>query len=209
MNKSFSNFLSMSLVAAIICISSFTTASENDNILGDLRLGQEKSSTCVACHGIDGNSIVDSFPKIAGQHASYISKSLIAYRNGNRKNAIMAGIAGQLSDKDIADLAAYFSGQTASKGAADPKLVSRGEQIYRFGDFEKNISACASCHGPNGLGMSSAAFPSLGGQWSKYIVTQLKLYHSGERKNIMMNGVATKLSEDDMISVASYIEGLR
>ena len=78
-----------------------------------------------------------------------------------------------------------------------------------FGDFENNISACAACHGPNGLGMPSAVFPSLGGQWSKYIITQLKLYHSGERKNIMMNGVATNLSEDDMESVASYIEGLR
>ena len=61
-----------------------------------------------------------------------------------------------LSDEDIADLAAYFSAQTPSTGAVEADLVARGQQLYRFGDSEKGISACAACHGPTGAGVASA-----------------------------------------------------
>ena len=184
-------------------------ANKQGNIKGESALGLQKSADCVACHGVDGNSIVANFPKIAGQHSSYLVKSLSSYRDGTRDNSIMAGIAEKLTDKDIADLAAYFSGKDMSYGAADPELVVRGEQIYRFGDFDKQISACIACHGPTGTGVASAIFPALGGQWSDYLISQLKLFHSDARKNNMMNGVAANLSEEDMKAVASYIEGLR
>jgi len=79
---------------------------------GDPAAGEEKAATCAACHGADGVSTIASNPILAGQYASYIKHALESYRDGSRPNAIMAGFAAQLSDEDIADLAAWFSSQT-------------------------------------------------------------------------------------------------
>jgi cytochrome c553 len=67
--------------------------------------------TCVACHGNDGIGIMPEYPNLAGQHADYIEHSLKAYRDGQRKNAVMGGMAAALTDKDIRELAAYYSSQ--------------------------------------------------------------------------------------------------
>ncbi len=78
---------------------------------GDAAAGLEKSATCAACHGAQGVSPDPSNPILAGQYPSYLEYALKSYRSGARQNAIMAGFASQLSDQDIADLAAYFSSQ--------------------------------------------------------------------------------------------------
>jgi len=78
----------------------------------DIEAGRAKSTTCQACHGPDGNGTGDpQYPRLAGQHADYLVKSLKDYRSGARANVIMAGFAGTLSDKDIADLAAFYAAQ--------------------------------------------------------------------------------------------------
>ena len=72
--------------------------------------GKAKATTCAACHGADGNTPIDgTYPLLAGQHADYLAKSLTEYKNGKRKNAIMAGQAAALTEQDIADLSAYFA----------------------------------------------------------------------------------------------------
>lgn len=76
---------------------------------GNLEAGKQKSLACQACHGTDGNSIDPMYPRIAGQYADYLARSLHEYRNGGRKNVIMAGFATTLSDQDILDLSAYYS----------------------------------------------------------------------------------------------------
>ena len=78
----------------------------------DVAAGQKiADGQCAACHGKDGKTPVDpSYPKLAGQYGDYLANALLAYQNGERKNAIMAGIAKPLSRKDIENLAAYFSG---------------------------------------------------------------------------------------------------
>ena len=78
---------------------------------GDAAAGKEKSATCAACHGEDGNSQIETNPILAGQYASYLEHALKGYRDGSRQNAIMSGFATQLTDQDIADLAAWFSSQ--------------------------------------------------------------------------------------------------
>ena len=176
---------------------------------GDAAAGKVKSASCAGCHGVDGNSMTGDFPKLAGQHASYLQSSLVAYKSGSRNNALMMGIAMPLSDTDMAGLAAYFASQSVSPGAADPAVVTRGEQLYRFGDAAKGISACAACHGPAGAGMASAGFPAVYGQWTQYTTQQLQLFRDGVRINTMMNGVAVNMLDADMTAVASYIEGLR
>ena len=80
-------------------------------LAGDAAAGKEKSKTCVACHGPDGNSTAPDFPKIAGQHYDYLVKTLKDYKSGARKNAIMAPMAANLTQRDIEDLAAYYSSQ--------------------------------------------------------------------------------------------------
>lgn len=73
--------------------------------------GKEKSRTCAACHGADGNSAAADFPKLAGQHSDYLVKALRDYKSGKRKNPIMAPQAANLSQRDMEDLAAYYSHQ--------------------------------------------------------------------------------------------------
>ncbi|MDP1535677.1 MAG: cytochrome c [Burkholderiales bacterium] len=73
--------------------------------------GKEKSKVCAACHGPDGNSATPDFPRLAGQHYDYLVKALSDYKSGERKNAIMAPTATNLSQRDIEDLAAFFSRQ--------------------------------------------------------------------------------------------------
>ena len=177
--------------------------------VGNADQGKAKSTTCAACHGMDGNSVAADYPKLAGQHATYLESTLKAYRDRSRGNAIMAGMAAALSDEDISDLAAYYSKQASSTGAVEANLVARGEQLYRFGDSEKGISACAACHGPTGAGVSSAIFPSLKGQWAGYSEAQLKAFRDGLRGNVMMNGVAKNMSDADIKAVSSYVGGLQ
>lgn len=76
---------------------------------GDPELGRMKSATCTACHGADGKGIAPNYPVIAGQYADYLAHALEQYRSGERSNAIMMPMAANLSDDDIADLAAYYA----------------------------------------------------------------------------------------------------
>lgn len=77
---------------------------------GDAAAGKQKSATCAACHGADGNATADGqYPRLAGQYVDYIAQALHEYKDGERKNAIMVGMAAPLSDDDIANLAAYYA----------------------------------------------------------------------------------------------------
>ncbi len=71
--------------------------------------GREKSQLCEACHGADGVGLEPVYPRLAGQHASYLRQALHDYRDGKRQNVIMAGFAGILSDRDIEDLARWYA----------------------------------------------------------------------------------------------------
>lgn len=179
---------------------------------GDAAKGQEKvTQVCAACHGQDGNSIITANPKLAGQHAEYLVKQLTNFKSGDRKNAVMSGMAGGLSTEDMQDVAAYFSAQkTKANTAKTNGAGSVGEKIYKGGIPGTGVPACASCHGPTGAGIP-VQFPRLGGQHTEYLVNQLKTFRSGERANDgakMMRMIAAKLSDDDMTAVADYIQGL-
>ena len=80
-------------------------------ISGDPDKGSALVESCVACHGVDGNSQITMYPRLAGQHKDYLQYALKGYRSGSRKNAIMSGFAKGLTDKDIEDLSEYYSRQ--------------------------------------------------------------------------------------------------
>jgi cytochrome c553 len=179
---------------------------------GSVQEGQAKSAVCAACHGADGNSVNPEWPSLAGQHPGYIVSQLGAYQSGERNNALMTPQSMALGDEDKADLAAYFSAQALTPKEAEPDLVERGERLYRGGDAERGITACIACHGPRGRGNPLANYPSVAGQHATYLASQLRLYASGERRsdpNQMMRSIARRMTEDDIRSVASYMQGLR
>lgn len=181
---------------------------------GDATAGQAKSAVCAACHGPDGNSTVLMWPKIAGQGKEYLVKELIEYRKGQqgpRFDPNMFAMTQALSDQDIADLAAYFADQTMSPGSAKADLVALGQKIYRGGNPDTGVPACAACHGAKGEGNELARFPKLSGQHADYTLDQLKKFKAKTRTddpNQIMEDIGQRMSEDEMKAVSSYISGL-
>lgn len=182
---------------------------------GDPVAGQSKAAVCSACHGADGNSANPMWPKIAGQNAPYLARQIHAIKNregrDNAAAATMVPMVANLSDQDIADLAAYFATQSVEFGKADPGSIERGERLFRGGDPDRGVPACMSCHGPAGRGNAPAAFPLLAGQHPAYTAKQLEAYRSGERTtdpNAMMRDVAQRLSDADIAALAEYLSGL-
>lgn len=94
-----------------VCALILASSMAGNTLAADAAAGKTKSATCAACHGPDGNSAVADFPRIAGQYPDYIVKSLTDYKSGARKNPIMAPMAAMLSERDMEDLAAFFSQQ--------------------------------------------------------------------------------------------------
>jgi len=102
------------VLLSTLTISCFTHANDAEKL-------KQLVATCASCHGEDGNSTVETNPKLAGQYESYLVQALKSYRDGSRENAIMSGFAGQLSDKDIKALAAYFASQKSVLATATQK----------------------------------------------------------------------------------------
>ena len=181
-------------------------------LVGDAAAGQAKTAVCGACHGPDGNSMAPNFPKLAGQGDRYLLKQLHEIKDGKRQVLEMTGLLANLNDQDLADIAAYYSSQKNSVGAADPALVAQGEALFRGGNLEKGMPACTGCHSPDGQGNAAAGFPHLGGQHARYIEKQLTDFREGDRTNdgdsMIMRGIAAKMSNKDIKALASYIQGL-
>lgn len=189
-------------------------ASDGTLVEGSAEAGKTKSVTCGACHGADGNSVNPEWPSIAGQHAKYTVEQLQAFKSGKRMNALMTGQAMLLSDEDMRDLAVYYAEQrAAAKTVADPKLVNKGEALYRAGNKKTGVAACIGCHGPTGLGNPAVPYPKLRGQYAVYTAKQLRDYASEARKSDgvtqIMRNIAERLSEEEIDAVASYVQGLR
>lgn len=205
-------FVALSL--SILCFSLTTTVFADGLVNGDFEAGKEKSITCGACHGADGNSVNPVWPSLAGQHATYTVAQLQAFKNGSRSEPLMLGQVMTLSDEEMRNLAVYFASMpAAAKAVADPSIVDRGQRLYRGGDRDNNSAACIACHGPTGRGNPAAAYPSLKGQYATYTAAQLRAYASGARQSDgptkVMRDIASSLSEEDIVAVASYIQGLQ
>ncbi len=180
---------------------------------GDAAAGKDKVMVCGACHGADGNSMVGTFPKLAGQGEKYLIKQMKDVQSGARQIVTMTGLLDNMSDKDLADIAAYYASQTQSPGVAQDELLDIGERIFRAGNSETGVAACSGCHSPRGLGNAPGGFPRLAGQHADYLASTLKAYQTETRMNDgdskIMRGVAARLSDKEIKAVANYIAGLR
>ncbi|MEJ1385123.1 MAG: c-type cytochrome [Candidatus Sedimenticola sp. (ex Thyasira tokunagai)] len=194
-------------VSIVLAISSGTIQAA-----GDAAAGKTKSATCMACHGPDGNSPNPIWPKLAGQHPSYIQKQIADFKAGTRKDPLMTAMAMPLADQDVADLAAYFSSQNQSSGTTAQAQAELGGKIYRGGNSATGVAACMACHGPAGQGNPGANFPRIGGQHADYLTKALKDFRSGTRANDsgeMMRGVVARMTDEEIAAVAQYLQGLR
>jgi cbb3-type cytochrome c oxidase subunit III len=204
-------------IPQVILFSVVAVISSQSLAAGDATKGaQIATQVCAACHGPDGNGTAITNPKLAAQHSDYLYKQLTNFKvksgakEAERANAIMAGFAAQLSDADMRNVAAYYESQKLKPSSAKDKDLSElGQKIYRGGIAEKNVPACAGCHGAAGAGIP-AQYARLGGQWAEYTESQLIAFRSGMRKNnAQMMTISSRLSDREMKAVSDYIAGLR
>lgn len=185
---------------------------------GDANAGKDKAMACGACHGADGNSAAPSFPKLAGQGEKYLIKQMNDIHEGRRVVLTMVGQLDNMSEQDIANIAAYYAAQTGTVGQAKADLVELGERIYRAGNSEVGIAACTACHSPTGEGNAPAGFPKLGGQHADYLEAQLKAFRTGaeepekgranDGETRIMRDIVSRMSDLEIRAVSSYIQGL-
>ena len=162
---------------------------------------------CVACHGEQGVSLAPEYPHLAGQSGAAIYKQLHDYRTGSRTHPLMTDLAKALEEPAIADVAAYYAAQP--KRNPDPVTLAEAPdpivRLVELGDPNRNLPPCASCHRPGSGGPIET--PILSEQGRDYIVLQLKLYASGERRNDVygrMRMIAAKLTASEIEGLASY-----
>lgn len=198
------NKLLMTLIATL----AFSGAAQAQ---GDIEAGKTKAIACTACHGADGNSPTDLYPKLAGQHASYLEKQLQQFKSGERENPIMLGMSATLSEQDMEDLAAYYSAQTTTPETVAAEIAEAGQKLYMGGSLQRNIPGCSACHGPRGNGLELAKFPKISSQHPAYLKAQLENFRSNARhndQNGMMSDISGKLTDADIELLSHYISAL-
>jgi cytochrome c553 len=219
MNRVFLPF-AKSLFIALLAVSSVAgAAEETKTVKADPAKGEtiytngdasRNIPACVSCHGAGGNSTIVQNPKLSDQHDAYIYKQLANFKTPERNNPIMTPIAKSLTEEEMHNVAAWLDKQAPKPGAAKNKnTIDLGKKIYRGGIAEKNVPACASCHGPNGAGIP-AQFARLAGQHQEYTSAQLTAFRAGTRKNSQqMTTIASRLSDEEIAAVSDYIAVLK
>ena len=163
---------------------------------------------CFVCHGAEGESSSEVFPRLAGQHAEYIAKQLDNFKSGKRKSTAMADMVAKLTPDEMDALGKFFEKQKVEvEPSKDVDLAGMGKYIYLHGNKFSGLAACASCHGADAKGTSS--LPRLAGQYASYIETQLKQFHQRERTNdnAVMHAIVSKMTPLEMAAVAEYLSG--
>lgn len=181
---------------------------------GSPEAGMAVAASCAACHQSDGNGLNnpqgESWPRLAGLNAGYISKQLHDFKAGSRQNPSMAAFASMLNDQQIADVAAWYASQPAAQPAQltlNDEQQALGKRLVRRGDWDREIPSCNSCHGPDSAGVGSN-FPALAGQHAGYIVQQLQAWQQGSRRNDpdnLMVAVAERMTDADIQAVALWL----
>jgi cytochrome c553 len=196
------------IVRTVVAAATLSAVAVAAHAQGNVEAGKQKAEMCIGCHGIAGyqNSFpeIHKVPKISGQTAEYIVASLKAYRKGDRKHPSMRGIAGSLTDEDMADLGAFYASHANTTAPETPRaptvevaaLIERG--------------ACASCHGANFSKPIDPSYPKLAGQHADYLFVALKSYtvegnNVVGRNNAIMSGIAKQFTPAEMRQMARYL----
>lgn len=170
--------------------------------------GVEKArTTCQNCHGPGGNSVTATFPRLNGQQADYIAAQLKGFRAHTRADphaiAYMWGMASQLDDQLIAELAKYFAAQPPTSPQSGGALAAEGQKIYDSGAPADGVPPCQACHGVHGEG--NGVVPRIAGQHADYLKKQLEAFRSTLRENAVMHANTTNMTDREIEAVVSYL----
>lgn len=180
------------------------------NSKGDAVRGKQVAAQmCATCHGSDGNAVSNAFPSLSAQLPNYLASQLVLYKMEKRRSPIMMPIAKNLSTDDMLDVATYYSRQApaAPHRSTQAELLAQGEKLYKGGDVERGIPACAWCHGPSGSS-SSPIFPRIGGQSPAYLeavlgILKTKFFYAQEA--YVMKAVLANMNQEDIKAVSEYV----
>ncbi len=198
------------IVRTLVAAATFSVAiaAQAQGVTGDVQAGQKKAEMCIGCHGIPGyqNSFpeIHKVPKISGQSDKYIIAALNAYKKGDRKHPSMRGIAGSLSEQDMADLGAFYASHADKTAAEAPRTASTAVAAL----IEKG--ACVSCHGANFSKPIDPSYPKIGGQHADYLFVAMRSYtvegnNMIGRSNGIMAGIAKQFTPAEMREMAKYL----
>jgi cytochrome c553 len=199
--------LALCVAALMGCTNTSEEASQKTSPMAGVAMAD---SVCSLCHGLTGESISPTFPKLAGQQNEYLKLQLTDFKGHARVDKTgtqyMWGFT-RLTETQITELADYFSSQSPMKADADTP-DARGELIFRQGVPESGVARCSSCHGADGQG--SGPIPRVGGQHAAYMIRQIQVFQqAGQRpRGDLMKQNAHALSEADAESVAHYMAAL-
>lgn len=179
----------------------------------DAKAGETKAAMCIGCHGIPGYQAsfpeIHKVPMISGQNAKYIQAALVAYQKGERKHPTMRSIAASLTDKDMADLGAYYEQHGKADAAVPDAAAAAPAEVAAL----LTKGACASCHGANFNKPIDGAYPKLAGQHADYLFVALKSYQAKDkavvgRGNAIMAGQAAAFKPAELKQIANYLASL-
>ncbi|WP_228768571.1 c-type cytochrome [Shewanella sp. TC10] len=168
------------------------------------------AQVCLSCHGVHGEGLGVAGPRLAGLSSEYIAEQVSHFQTGKRQNPTMMAMAMTVQGDNIKLVSDFF----AAKPVAEIKLQYRGdkvditdigEKLAFQGDWERDIPACTSCHGPSGIG--AGQFPRLAGQEPTYLKNQLLAWQSGARTgdaDNMMGSIAKKLTASEIDALTQY-----
>ena len=202
----------------------YTDLRRIEPIHGDVAAGERKAAVCHACHGV-GASVAPTFPRLAGQRPDYLYHRLVSFKTAGPKDPYysqspMRSQVANLTDADMRDLAVYFAAQTptAPNGAgAAATEADKGEALFLAGDPVRGIPPCQGCHGADAGGTSIvtgqyAAYPSLRGQYSMYLIARLTSFHKNlphdTTNDFIMGSVASTLDNDSIQAIAAWLSSL-
>jgi cytochrome c553 len=167
---------------------------------------------CSTCHGQRGISTSPMFPYLAGQQAVYLEIQLKAFRDRSRADphaqAFMWGMAAQLTDAAITEIAAYYAAQRPAPGkTAGREETAAGKKIFEEGMPAQQVPPCQSCHGDKAAG--NGPFPRLAGQHRPYLERQLAAFISNARANEIMHENSKNLSALQISQIAAFLSAQR
>ena len=201
--------ISLPVIAALCALFTGTAAAQAK--AGDVAAGKTKAAMCIGCHGIPGYKAsfpeIYQVPMISGQNAKFIAASLVAYQKGERKHPTMRGIAGSLTEQDIADLSAFYESHKSEKAApAAPAAPADVAALLQKGN-------CMSCHGEGLNKPIDGSYPKLAGQHADYLYAALKAYQTEKnanigRSNAIMAAQAKPFTHAELKAMAKYIASL-
>ncbi len=181
----------------------------------DLRAGELLyQSTCAGCHGANGTSMIATIPRLGAQVPSFLVLQWSHFQWGVRADGPGHARMKNVGDAEMRSIAAFLHAQKPGPAwrVTDAALRKHGEKLYRLGDFERKIIACAVCHGVRAGGVDALTVPGIANQSPHYLVEVTRLFQSPvDFHSAIGNGMklaVMPLSDDDVRAVSEYLASM-